>query len=286
MFFDTSLSAFGQQSCASCHDPRLAYGPPNSLAAQLGGPDRQRAGLRATPSLRYLENVPPFTEHYFDNDGDDSKDQGPTGGHDWDGRANSLHEQASGPLLSAFEIGNANEAEVVRKLGKANYAGQFRKVFGDAIFERPREAFIAATMALEVFQQTPAQFFPYSSRYDTSLRGQGNLNRQELRGLAAFNDPAKGNCASCHTSRASSAGHPRFTDFGYIALGVPRNPKLAANADPGYHDMGLCGPQRTDLAGKPEYCGLFRTPSLRNVAIRKSFFHNAAFHSLEEVLRF
>jgi cytochrome c peroxidase len=141
-------------------------------------------------------------------------------------------------------------------------------------------------MALEAFQQTPAEFFPYSSRYDTLLCGQGNLNRQELRGLAAFNDPAKGNCASCHTSRASSAGHPRFTDFGYIALGVPRNPNLAANANPGYQDMGLCGSQRTDLAGKPEYCGLFRTPSPRNVAIRKSFFHHGAFHSLEEALRF
>jgi cytochrome c peroxidase len=79
---------------------------------------------------------------------------------------------------------------------------------------------------------------------------------------------------------------PQFTDFGYAALGVPRNPKLPANADPDYFDLGLCGPLRTDLAGRAEYCGLFRTPTLRNVATRRVFFHNGRFHRLEEVLHF
>lgn len=41
-----------------------------------------------------------------------------------------------------------------------------------------------------------------------------------------------------------------------------------------------CPPARSD------YCGLFRTPSLRNVALRKSFFHNGVFTSLERVLDF
>jgi len=52
MFFDASLSASGKMSCASCHSPSHAYGPPNGLAAQLGGPDMRSQGTRAVPSLR------------------------------------------------------------------------------------------------------------------------------------------------------------------------------------------------------------------------------------------
>jgi cytochrome c peroxidase len=79
---------------------------------------------------------------------------------------------------------------------------------------------------------------------------------------------------------------PAFTDHGFIAIGVPRNAAIAANADPAFHDLGLCGPLRTDLSGHGEYCGLFKTPSLRNVALRGAFFHNGVFHRLEDVLRF
>jgi cytochrome c peroxidase len=79
---------------------------------------------------------------------------------------------------------------------------------------------------------------------------------------------------------------PQFTDFGYAAIGAPRNPHIPANGDPRYFDLGLCGPLRTDLAGKKEYCGLFRTPSLRNVALRRVFFHNGVLHRLEDAVRF
>jgi len=79
---------------------------------------------------------------------------------------------------------------------------------------------------------------------------------------------------------------PEFTDFGYAGLGAPRNLKIPANADPDYFDLGLCGPLRTDFKDKSEYCGLFRTPTLRNAARRRVFFHNGVFHTLEEVVRF
>jgi cytochrome c peroxidase len=86
---------------------------------------------------------------------------------------------------------------------------------------------------------------------------------------------------------ASRAGTPpSFTDFDFNNVGVPRNPRIAANADPKYYDLGLCGPVRQDLAGKQEYCGFFRAPTLRNVAIRAAFFHNGVFTSLREVMRF
>jgi cytochrome c peroxidase len=286
MFFDPSLSASGRQSCASCHAPDHAYAPANRLAVQPGGRDMQTLGPRAAPSLRYVQNVPPFTEHFFDNDGDDSQDQGPTGGHDWDGRANSIHEQASGPLLSPFEMGNASQGEVVGHIRQTAYAERFRKAFGADIFARPDDAFAAMSMALEVFQETPGEFYPYTSKYDAYLRGQVTLSRQEARGLDLFKREDKGNCSSCHVSEIKSGAFPAFTDFGLIALGAPRNRSLSVNADADYHDLGLCGPLRSDMARHADYCGLFRTPSLRNVATRQVFFHNGVFHSLEDVLAF
>ncbi|WP_231879103.1 cytochrome-c peroxidase [Collimonas arenae] len=287
MFSDPSLSASGKMSCATCHSPEHAFGPPNNLAVQLGGKDMKTLGTRAAPSLRYIQNVPAFTEHFFDDDGDDSIDAGPTGGHNWDGRAPSTHDQARIPLLSAHEMGNAGPAEVVEKLKKAAYAGQFRQTFGEDIFDKPEQAFKWALMALEVYQESPAEFYPYNSKYDAFLRGQTQLSKQELNGLRLFNDPAKGNCASCHISGiAPSGAFPQFTDYGLIAIGVPRNKHIPANADPKYFDMGLCGPDRTDLKEKTEYCGMFKTPSLRNVAMRQVFFHNGAFDSLEKVMQF
>jgi len=67
---------------------------------------------------------------------------------------------------------------------------------------------------------------------------------------------------------------------------VPRNAAIPINANPAYFDLGLCGPLRTDLQNHPQYCGRFKTPTLRNVALKKSFFHNGVLHSLEDVIRF
>jgi cytochrome c peroxidase len=61
---------------------------------------------------------------------------------------------------------------------------------------------------------------------------------------------------------------------------------IPANADPGYFDLGLCGPDRLDFADRSEYCGLFKTPSLRNVALRPAFFHNGVFSSLRDAVAF
>ncbi|MDB5820044.1 MAG: putative lipoprotein transrane, partial [Rhizobacter sp.] len=141
-------------------------------------------------------------------------------------------------------------------------------------------------LALEVFQQSPTEFYPYDSKYDAYLRGKTTLTPSEERGLVVFNDASKGNCAQCHPSAIKSGAFPQFTDYGFIALGVPRNAKIPANADRRYVDLGLCGPLRTDLSSHDEYCGLFKTPSLRNVAVRQTFFHNGAMHSLKDVLAF
>jgi cytochrome c peroxidase len=285
LFSDPSLSASGKLACASCHDPNQHFGPPNDLPVQRGGADGRQMGLRAVPSLMYGQTIPPFTEHYTDDEEDDSIDQGPAGGRDWDGRAQSVHEQALQPLLSPLEMANPSEQAVTAALRRTAYFHEFETTFGAQAMRDDARLLRAALMALETFQQEPLLFYPYSSKYDAWLRGQAALSAQELRGLAAFNDPGRGNCARCHPSARKGASFPQFTDFGYAAIGVPRNAAIAANADPQYFDLGLCGPLRKDLADRPEYCGLFRTPSLRNVAARSVFFHNGRFHRLVDVLR-
>jgi cytochrome c peroxidase len=273
-------------SCATCHDAHFAYGPPNARSTQLGGTDMKGVGLRAAPTLRYLQTVLPFTEHHFDEATDESIDQGPTGGHTWDGRADTTHDQALLPLTSKFEMANPDLDSVVARVAKSPLAARFKAVFGDDVFGDPVRGSTALLMCLEVFQQSPKDFYPYSSRYDAYLRRKGKLTPSETRGLALFNDPKKGNCVSCHPSGIRHDGFPNFTDFGFNAIGVPRNRTLPANADPGFHDLGLCGPIRTDLGGHKDYCGQFRVPSLRNTAVRRAYFHNGVFHSLDDVLAF
>ena len=289
LFADPTLSASGRMACATCHDPKRAFGPPNALAVQLGGQGLRQAGFRAVPSLKYLQAVPQFTEHYYESDdeGDDSIDNGPTGGLTWDGRVDRAGDQARIPLLSSFEMANADVAAVVRKVRDGRYAEDMKKLFGPAIFGDTDVAFAAITHALEVYQQDFRAFYPYSAKYDAYLAGRAQLSTQESRGLALFNDPAKGNCGNCHRSAPGRDGTPpQFTDYGLIALGVPRNAGIAANADPQFFDLGACGPLRTDLAGRSEYCGRFMTPTLRNVALRQVFFHNGRAHSLREAIAF
>jgi cytochrome c peroxidase len=285
LFSDPALSASGKIACASCHDPKHDFGPANTQAVQRGGVDGRSFGVRAVPSLKYAQNVPPFTEHFIDDDGDDSVDQGPAGGRTWDGRSQSYHAQARLPLFSPFEMASKDSDAVLAKV-QAGHDAQFRAVFGDKVFDDKALAFKGLLMALEAYQQTPAEFYPYSSKYDAYLRHQVSLSAQELRGLAAFNDPEKGNCARCHPSAKLKGAFPQFTDFGFAAIGAPRNRAIPANADRRYYDLGLCGPWRTDLQDRHEYCGLFRTPSLRNVARRPVFLHNGVFHSLSDVVRF
>jgi cytochrome c peroxidase len=289
MFFDASLSASGKMSCTSCHSPLDAFGPPNALPVQRGGRDLDQFGIRAPPSLKYLQATPQFTEHFFDSDeaAEDSIDNGPTGGLTWDGRADRARDQARIPLLSPFEMANQGPAELGTRLGQAAYADEFRRTFGRDIFAEPTGAFSAALEALEAFQQNPAEFYPYSSKYDAYLAHKAELSEQERRGLELFEDPAKGNCARCHVSTPGKDGTPpQFTDYGLVAIGVPRNPAIPANGDRGFFDLGLCGPLRTDLRDRAEYCGRFKTPSLRNVAARRVFFHNGFFHTLREVVEF
>lgn len=278
IFHDVSLSASGKQSCATCHAPDNAHVAGDGRAVAMGGPSNDLSGIRNIPTLRYLKFNSGFT---FAADGT------PTGGFMLDGRKASLAEQAQGPFITDFEMANADAAAVVDKLKRAAYAEQFRAVFGADIFDNPDKAFERMAFALQRFQQEDPAFAPFDSKYDYFLAGKVRLSDQELRGLALFNDPNKGNCAACHTSARGKDGMPPlFTDFTYDNLGVPRNPDIPANRDPAYFDLGLCGPKREDLRARADLCGAFKVPTLRNVAKTAPYFHNGRFQTLREVVEF
>ncbi|HEV8500351.1 MAG TPA: cytochrome c peroxidase [Casimicrobiaceae bacterium] len=278
IFFDISLSASGKMACATCHDPAFAHAQPNSLAVQSGGAGLDVPGLRAVPSLDYLSSTPAF---FIDGEGT------PTGGFDRDGRVDTLADQAIRPFLAAHEMANASATEVANRLVHAAYADEFRQVFGNDVFADADTAFLRARQALERYQREDLSFRAFDSKYDAFLAGKATLTPQEMRGLALFNAPDKGNCAGCHPSgRGADGSPPLFTDFTYDNLGLPRNAAIPGNADPAYRDMGLCGPFRTDLAARRDFCGAFKVPTLRNVATRKVMFHNAAFTSLKDALTF
>ena len=188
-------------------------------------------------------------------------------------------------------MANASAADVVAKLQAASYADLFRQAFGAQAFVDVDAAFANARQALQAFQLEDASFHPYSSKFDLYAGNKigGTLTAAEARGLKVLADPQTGNCASCHYQGAGLNGSSAlFTDFSYEAIGVPRNPAIAANADPSAFDLGICGPLRTDhpAASGNTFCGMFKAPTLRNVAVRTSFFHNGAMHSLEQVIRF
>ncbi|MDA8094614.1 MAG: cytochrome-c peroxidase [Betaproteobacteria bacterium] len=314
LFYDPRLSASGRMSCATCHSPAHAFGPPDGAAVARGGPALKTPGVRAVPSLRYLYRQPIFSIGPDFAAGEN--DRGPTlsqqaqqatrhirvrktarspraaaanwvpeGGLFWDGRADTLQQQASGPLFNPAEMDAGTPARVALLLEHSGYAEDFRRLFGAGIFGDPRQVVAEATFALARYQIESSAFHPFTSKFDAWLAGKARFDRAELQGYLAFNDPDKGNCAACHLDRPTRDGlPPLFTDFQYEALGVPRNPDIPANRDPHYYDLGLCGPFRTDLRNQAAYCGMFVTPSLRNVATRYVFFHNGVFHSLTQVL--
>jgi cytochrome c peroxidase len=313
IFFDTSLSASGKQSCGTCHVPSRAFtadpSTDHGLPVPLGGPNMDQTGFRNAPSLVYASFTPPF-----------SLTNGPTGGFFRDGRASSLATQAEQPFVTPFEMANQDAAQVVSRLRNSpKTLAAFTAVYGEAVLDDPAAALEDIGQALAAFETEDPSFHPFSSKYDYWLQGQAQLTPQEQNGLDLFNNPVKGNCTACHPSQPQGYdSHALFTDFTYDNIGIPRNWKIPANT-PGavspidgaplvtaitpvdvpddaeylYYDMGLCGPfksaaddpdARVDLSATAGMCGMFKVPTLRNVAITAPYFHNGNFQDLHQVL--
>jgi cytochrome c peroxidase len=293
VFFDPHLSSSGRMSCASCHSPQHAFAAPGTQAVMSGGAHLSREGARAVPSLMYLERQPRFS---VGPDNPESEDGAPTqagtnlvpqGGLFWDGRADTLQSQALGPLLNPSEMDIAGVAAVAAKLRSAPYAPSFVQLFGASILGNARFLVAEALFAVARYQFEDIGFHPYTSKYDYWLEGKAQFTPAEERGYRLFNDPHRANCAGCHLAQPSRDGlPPLFTDHQFEALGVPRNTKLAANRTPAYFDLGICGPIRTDMRAQKQFCGMFLTPTLRNLATRHAFFHNGVYHTLQQVMDF
>ncbi|HET7729908.1 MAG TPA: cytochrome c peroxidase [Usitatibacter sp.] len=281
LFFDTSLSNPPGQSCASCHDPQRGFA--GNFGSGAGVPfaaDGVTLGVRNTPTAAYARFAPGFSVIA------QGARQVARGGQFLDGRAASLEEQAGMPLFAAGEMNLASPAELAARLASAPYAAQLRAEFGDGIFANPALVLQAVTSAIAAFERSD-RFAPFSSRFDRWLAGEATLNSLESEGLALFGDPSKGNCASCHAFDATSRDPADllFTDFRYYSLGVPRNPRIPANADPAFFDLGLCGPRRQSVADDG-LCGAFKVPTLRNVAMKQAFMHNGVFSRLRDAVEF
>ncbi|MDY7574787.1 cytochrome-c peroxidase [Actimicrobium sp. CCI2.3] len=288
---DRNLSEPAGTACVSCHTAQTGFA--NNHGSLIGvalGSRPGAVGLRNAMSQAYQSFVPPFHFRVVDGDTD------AVGGHFWDGRADTMALQALGPFLASAEMNNPNAVAVVKKVAKSGYANLMREEFGSKIFDKPDLAFQNMGVAIAAFEATSA-LQPFSSKYDMVVQGKTKLAANEERGMQLFMDTKRANCASCHLMKPTS-GKPEdslFTDFAYYATGIPRNKLIPDNANPGFYDLGLCGPKRTrpalgaNVPGNisiEKFCGTFRMVSLRNVANRQAFMHNGFFKDLHDVVAF
>jgi cytochrome c peroxidase len=285
IFLDTTLSNPPGTSCASCHDPDTAFtGSNGSDSGVARGSRPGHFARRNAPSVMYLKYVPPF---HFALEDDDDVAESPFGGLTWSGRADTVAEFARLPLFDADEMNNASEAEIARKLRAAPYAADLAREFPGAL-ETAASATKALGEALQAFL-TSETMSPFTSKFDDFLRGKVQLSPLEMKGVTAFESRAKGACNHCHLmyEHSNRPESSLFTTYSYDAVGVPRNRAIAANADPKHYDLGLCErTQKKVPSSDAKWCGSFRIPSLRNVAVRQRFMHNGGFSKLRDVVAF
>lgn len=291
VFEDKALSEPAGVACASCHDPEHAFhGTNGSTVPGIAAGSRPGTfGKRNVPSIMYLAYSPRFG---FRKDPDKPGKLEASGGQFWDGRADTLTDQITGPMLDANEMNNPSIEAIVAKVGRAPYAEAFRKLFGAQVFDDPKVAIRRIGDAVAAYEASSA-FAPFSSKFDDYLRGTAELTAEEKLGFKLFSDKKKGNCIACHVG-VEGSNDPTdwiFTDFTYDVLGTPRNPAIPVNREAGHYDLGLC--EQPGLVARlprsiklKSLCGAFKVPTLRNVAIIGPYYHNSVFASLRDAVAF
>ncbi|MFW2371948.1 MAG: cytochrome-c peroxidase [Gammaproteobacteria bacterium] len=297
LYFDENLSINRNQSCASCHeppgfvDPENTSDPVNSVVSLGSYPDLN--GGRNTPSAAYALFSPAF---YWD-----AIQASYVGGQFWDGRADTLTEQAKEPVLNPVEMAMPDQKSVLERLtddmneNSAIYIRLFNRVY--AVDLRDTELLNSDIYVNSVYGmlaesiaafETSAAFNKFSSKFDQWLAGLAQLSDIEQQGLDLFNGKAM--CSTCHSSgtQVSSDGKiipPVFSNFSYENIGIPKstNPLIADQPV----DYGLGG--REDIAAvdpQGAQLGKFKVMPLRNIAITAPYGHNGYFATLEEIVHF
>jgi len=179
----------------------------------------------------------------------------------WDGRAENLREQAMGPVQAAVEMNNTPERVVATLMSIPDYVERFRAAFPG---EADPVTFENMARAIEAFEAT---LLTPDAPFDRHLSGEpGALTEAELIGLETFTN--KG-CTACHNGVNVGGG-------GYFKFGVVRAPdaQVLPPEDKGRFAV-------TNSAGQ-EY--MFRTPTLRNVAVTAPYFHSGVVWQLDEAV--
>lgn len=227
LFFDPRLSGSGTISCASCHNPALGWQDGKAKSVGDGGVPL----ARHTPTLLNVA----WSEPLF-----------------WDGRANTLEQQAPGPLMAKAEM-HMTAAKIVSAI---RAVPGYRAAFAEAFPGRPI-TMLSIVQALASYQRT---IVSGTAPFDRWVQGDNDaVTDAAKRGFALFNGKAR--CASCHSSW-------RFTDDGFHDIGMPGN------------DLGRAG----IAPGIPFLERAFKTPTLRNIAERAPYMHDGSLQTLDQVV--
>jgi cytochrome c peroxidase len=265
IFFDSSLSADGQTSCATCHKPDLAFSDGLPQARGVSG----KVGTRNTPSLLDVQSH---------------------GLLFWDGRAETLESQAIAPFLNPSEHGLTSEAELLSRIrDKPPLAQRLASAFavrsGDLTVNHVAKAIAEYERGLSSGQSPLDRY----SSGDLAA-----LSASALRGLALFK--GRGQCATCHLLGGS---HPALTDNAFhnvVTERMPLGEPLVRAATTSYRitadhlgtllveDPAVAALGRFNVTKQPEDIGKFKTPSLRNVAVTAPYMHDGSIATLEEGL--
>jgi len=233
LFFDERLSAGQDRSCATCHRPDLGWSDGRPTAAGLLG----QPLARATPTLTNAGYG-----HLFA----------------WDGRANSLEDQALQPIFNDDEMGLKPEELFALIRADSFYSQEFVKLFpGQPINEE------TVSTAFAAFERT---IVVKNTRFDQWISGDSEaLSASEIRGFGVFLDPKRGSCGTCHAA-------PNFTDDGFHNIGLESINR--ENPDLGRYNIRPVQLMR----------GAFKTPTLRNIALTAPYFHDGSENTLEDVI--
>ncbi len=182
----------------------------------------------------------------------------------WDGKVATLEEQVFHPVRAHNEMGLDWETVTQRIKKNKFYVDQFAYVFENQAIDS-----VLVSKAIAQFERT---LISNNSKFDQVLRGETYLTPEEFNGLVLMNDQIKGNCLHCHTTDNNALG----TTGNFSNNGLDNFSTAAA-----YYDKGKGG-----ITNKVSDIGLFKIPSLRNIAVTAPYMHDGRFQTLEEVLDF